>query len=160
MARRLEGRRFYANYNNGVRAIASAEVVMTGRKRRMIELWISDKSSDDYSRRQTLLEATKTGLAHLRLTPIFTFADSERVKEQPWFTGDNDLHLLLTGYIAEEGGVISLGLYVPFSNGAEMGAHGPEAMSEELKFVTTDGQFEETFGITLKELRERIAAVK
>jgi hypothetical protein len=81
------------------------------------------------------------------------------VTKSPWFTGtddpngDSDLTSLLN-YITRNGGrFCSSSFHVPFSNGAEVGLHGREAQLNELRYVTTDSQFKETFGISLGELR-------
>lgn len=43
-------------------------------------------------------------------------------------------------------------IFVPFSNGTEMGYAGLEAQCRELKYVTTDEDFATEFGITPEEL--------
>ena len=84
---------------------------------------------------------------------------ADRTFGAPWFTGttspegSNDLHRLLN-YITRNGGWFSsASFYVPFSNGAETGLHGTDAQLNELRYVTTSAQFEETFDISLSELR-------
>ncbi len=159
MARRLEGQVFYTGYNNGVQALAHESVVRNMELVNKIASWHDNPKNgfQDYDRRRVHVKAALEALGHIPTKPIFTFAGKERAEAQPWFTGDTyDLDLLLK-YLQSEGARIGTGLYVPFSNGAEMGIHGIEAMQSELGYVTTRSQFKEVFGISMDELCDLIA---
>ena len=147
MARSLEGKWFHICYNNGVYAVVSHEIYENIRRKRQILV---------------RLEMERDLIPHIPETPIFTFAGKDRVAKSPWFTGNdgdsddrkNDWHRLMN-YIHREGGhYIDATFYVPFSNGCETGLHGPATQCDELRYVTTDAQFKETFGISLAELRD------
>ena len=165
MARRLEGQRFIADYNNGVRAIAH-ELVWT-HYQRCTEI-VRRLTGDEIVRRlanegltESMLVNTLEDALHSTDGPVFTFASPERVAESPWFTGDFTLLEKLCKYIESEGGIIKgTGLYVPFSNGLEVGFHGAEAQAEELAWVTNGWQFFQTFGITVEALELMAVAKK
>ena len=144
MARSLEGKQFYICYNNGVNAVVSGDILEDIQKKRAVASVLRATDDDvDFT-------------PHIPEFPIFTFANEERVSRSPWFTGifETDLKPLL-GHIANNGGRIygDSSFHVPFSNGCEVSSHGREAQLEELRYVTTSAQFEETFGISLHELR-------
>lgn len=155
MARSLEGKWFHNCYNNGVEAVVSHEIWENIEKRYAIvrALGLLEDVREKIVWKEDILP-------HLPEMPIFTFASTDRVTKSPWLTGtrssedrENDLHRLLN-YITKNGGWFSnIPFYVPFSNGAEMGLHGPKAQLSELRYVTTNSQFEETFGVSLDELR-------
>lgn len=147
MARSLEGKWFHTCYNNGVEAVVSHEVFENIRRKRLI---------------LTKLKVKNDLLPHISEVPIFTFVNIGRLEESPWFTGTcstrddpnvSDVRLLLN-YITRNGGHFGGAMfYVPFSNGAEMGLHGSQSQRDELRYVTTDAQFMEAFGVSLNELR-------
>ena len=155
MTRSLEGKWFHNFYNNGVEAIVTHEVWENMRKKRAVMLMLENMSKRNGDQEDML--------PHIPDTPVFTFASKERVDKSPWFTGtmsntssfpeNRDLTRLLN-YITRNGGQFGSGsFHVPFSNGAEIGFHGPDAQVDELRYVTTSQQFEETFGISMNELR-------
>lgn len=153
MARRLEGQEFNSAYNNGVSAIAHRTVREHAYRCSEIVKRLTEEHGGSSS---PLADAIEAALQNSN-GPIFTFASTERVAESPWFTGDGfDLYALLT-HIEQEGGVIARSLYVPFSNGLELGFHGTAAQVLELGWVASGWQFFQTFGITLDELRARVA---
>lgn len=140
MARSLEGRRFFAHTNNGVTALIALETHIDHIRAK----WILN----------TLQGADQDMLSQLYQGPIFTFARPDRTSRSPWLTGDQDDFESLFAYIGQEGGTVDWDdVFVPFSNAAETGVHGPEAQRRELGYVTTMAQFVETFGITLGELQ-------
>jgi len=142
--RRLEGQRFIAGSNNGVYALAHEDYL-----KRQNAILSALQLERDASRE------VRSYLSHLR-GPIFTFVDEERYQRAPWFTGDRGLATVLFHYIHREGGtVVESGIFAPFSNGAEVGMHGAEAQRTELSYVTTEREFLETFGITVKELMKQ-----
>lgn len=153
MARRLEGQEFNSDYNNGVSAIAHKTVREHAYRCSEIVTRFTQEHGGSHSPLAGGIEAA------LRSTqgPIFTFASTERVAESPWFTGDFDLYGTLLAHIEQEGGVITRGLYVPFSNGMEVGLHGQKLQCIELGWVASGWQFFQTFGVTLDELQVRIA---
>ncbi len=96
------------------------------------------------------------GLGHL-CVPIFTFVSTKRFTESPWFTGDSDLFNALVVYLESGGAEFApWGFYVPFSNGMELGMHGEREMENELSYVTTERQFQDTFGISRNELLQKM----
>lgn len=156
MARRLEGKVFLICQNNGVMAITPLDY-----SRETAEL--VKRLCDYYSSQNwTSAEAEKAEGAVLEIVlrkSVFTFARTERVNDSPWFTGDFPLLNVVMGYIREQGGEIREGwLYVPFSNGYELMLHGVKALQDELRWITTDKQFDEEFGITRAELLSRMPA--
>ena len=148
-------KRFFLAYNNGVAALAPEHVILDAQKawdvRRAIEGMGSRGDSAD---RLAKVDAARLGVAHVPNVPIFTFVDNERFKGQPWFTGTTEELAVLRTHILSTGAeIISEGRgYVPFSNGMEMGYHGVREMEDELRFVTTELQFVEEFGVTMREL--------
>ena len=152
MARRLEGRTFCECHNNGVTALAMEEAVAELDRLFEIGAAISTLGQIGHDERT----AVNRALDRLRL-PIFTFAREERVRDEPWFTGDFRLYQVLCDYVRDAGGSKWPGhFYVPFSNGIEMGHRGLQAMCDELQFVTTRQQFRDVFGISYDELVERV----
>lgn len=156
MARRLEleGRVFLICQSNGVMAITPLDY-----SRETAEL-VKRLCNYYSSQKWTSAEAEKTESAALETVlckPVFTFARTERVKDSPWFTGDFPLLQVVMDYIRERGGEIrETEFYVPFSKGNELGIHGIKALQDELRWITTDTQFEEEFGITRTELLARM----
>ena len=150
MARRLEGRTFCECHNNGVTALAMEEAVAELDRLFEIGAAISTLGQIGHDERT----AVNRALDRLRL-PIFTFAREERVRDEPWFTGDFRLYQVLCDYVRDAGGSQWPGhFYVPFSNGDETNLHGRRAQLQELRYVATNAQFVMTFGISLQELRD------
>ena len=155
MARSLEGRKFFYIQNNGVWAIVAEEILRNRGHIRLISTILEDelrkggRTVPDGSFR-----AIQEGLAHIPQTPIFTFALDGRAAGSPWLTGSRHLSEALEAYIHAEDGELqgNGGFYVPFSNGSELGAHGADAMRNELQYVTTEAQFRDTFGIGPREV--------
>jgi hypothetical protein len=138
---------FYTSHNNGVYAIVPKDVLINifrvGRIVRRLRKIKGDDSFDFWKM-----------FAHISRTPIFTFTREERVKESPWFTGDETVYRALVDYLIPETGgeARPSGFFVPFSNGMEIGAHGAEAQQEELLYVTSEQQFQEAFGVSSEEV--------
>ena len=154
MARSLKGSKFFSTDNNGVAAIVDPGVFENYWKR---DRCYRTLTSSDY-RTSTVpkvdaVKAIEQGLSHIPLTPVFTFVGEERFKRSPWFTGGPDLFHALLKHLSENGAtVFPRSFYVPFSNGIELGMRGPESAAEELRFVTTNQQFLDTFGVWPSEL--------
>jgi len=110
--------------------------------------------------RHSVKEEARTAIAHMNAEPIFTFCNDDRFKTSPWYTGSLSLLAKLKKYLGENGGVTfnDSGIFVPFSNGAEVGIHGEDAQRSELRNVTTAGQFRDAFGISIEELEHWAAA--
>lgn len=151
------------DFNNGVQAICTEETNAAWNQRRRILEVVEARyeTTVDHNNSVELISRKKVAIAAAERSlppsgPIFTFAIPERVACSPWFTGAHDdcrrliLHLEHTTELR-----VHQGLFVPFSNGCELGYHGPEALESELKFVTSPQQFRETWGISIQELRER-----
>jgi hypothetical protein len=150
--RRLEGQVFHTGFNNGVSALAHEAVVANFRKQNAIMNALKNLQTKED---RELIYSALDG--HLPAYPIFTFVRPERFKDSPWFTGDDKLFIALTEYLKNHGArVIHQGLFVPFSNGYEVGAHGVDAQAGELCYVTSDEEFEKTFGVSIKELQKLI----
>jgi len=119
---------------------------------------LNDVKLDKKGERELRLrEVAIASLIHF-VTPIFTFTvNDNRFDSQPWFTGGLSMLMELEKHIEDEGGKIETNenLYVPFSNGDEMGHNGDDYMRSELQFVTTREQFCETFGIDVSEIRRQ-----
>ncbi len=149
MARSLEGKTFFVNYNNGVTSITPERVVRNqGLVATTHDRIASGMNQMDAEVRAQYMDALKDALAHIPTTPVFTFVDDERKSKSPWFTGTTHTENALVEWVKENGGHIEGNAgYVPFSNAAELGVHGPDAMRNELRYVTTEAQFEEIFGI-------------
>ena len=144
MARSLEGKSFFRNYNNGVYSLASEEV-FRGREK-----------AERILNHLCLAEEVEVLELPLPASPIFTFAHYDRVLESPWFTGHAECLRKLIEHICEAGGsVLDSGLHVPFSNGVEKGRFDRAAQLAELRYVTSERQFAETFGITINEIHRR-----
>ncbi len=139
-------------------AIVSEEVYNDLRKAHQI--WEHFKERDDernipYNDQWKALTASQA-VGHLTV-PIFTFTHDERWKTQPWFTGGEKLWSMLNDYFEQSDNYIERdrSFFVPFSNGAELGMHGKDAMVGEFRYVTTETQFRDTFGISPTELKAR-----
>ncbi len=147
-ARSLEGKKFFTNYNNGVYALISEDTLMDVNRYYLISTALHRTMGDD-SRAGKALD----GVTHLH-GPIFTFAQlEERAERDPWFTGSYEDYRYVVSHIERDGGQVKEGShYVPFSNGYERGLRGPETQIDELRQVTTFGQFRATFGISLDEV--------
>lgn len=138
---------FVTERNNGVIALATLETALDHmRSCRLAALTKKRFLASPYHGNSECVDR----LAHSG--PIFTFAHSDRVSDGPWFTGTYELHYHLTTWLAEQGVTFMNGLYVPFSNGLEVGLHGEDAMRAELRYVTTHRDFIDVFGITPSEL--------
>lgn len=153
---KLQGRTFFINNNNGVTAIVDQLVNANGEKRRALYRSLVESRVPGSPDREEGAEAFDIGLEHLWGTPVFTFADVERVARSPWFTGSSVLLDSVCRYIEKEDGLLIRGrsIFVPFSNGAETGLRGPRprAQAYELRYVTTEHQFLDTFGATIAEV--------
>jgi hypothetical protein len=158
MARSLEGKWFMVCYNNGVDALVSNLVYKDIMRRQEILLHSSIREL------QSAIGTAVNLLPQFPVGPIFTFTHAERYAKSPWFTGTcpedsntsraNDF-TRLQNYITRHGGHTNTArFYVPFSNGIETGMHGVPRQLHELSYATTHAQFEETFGISLRELRD------
>ncbi len=141
MARNLERQTFFVSMNNGVYGVVAADVFANLQRRAAIE------------RR---FPGLGDALLDLPTRPIFTFAKSERVVDAPWFSGTDNHFAMLRWHLEKQCGAYIEGgnFYVPFSNAHELGHAGPEVQRFELAFVTSNRQFEETFGTTLRELEK------
>lgn len=85
--------------------------------------------------------------------PVFTFAYGTRAEESPFFTGNEAFAHELCTYIRSKGGVIrETEFYIPFVNGYEFGIHDIKALQDEIRWITTDAEFEREFCISKKEL--------
>jgi len=149
--RRLEGQVFHVSYNNGVDALVSdavlADLIRWGE--------ISSASALADSERSVVEE----GLAHLLAGPVFTFTSRERFMRNPWFTGDDAFRDVLIRHIRDLGGhVQERSFNVPFSNGSEVGLHGPDGQSAELRYATTEREFHDTFGVSTAYIRRGASA--
>ena len=153
MTRRLEGRKFFWNECNGVRAVVAEEVIHDTSRACWGETALLDKELEKGRGPKTEhCRAIVDGLSHM-LVPVFTFANVDRAVKQPWFTGDEYLLGALTAWITAEGGECDkTHFYVPFANARELGDRGIEAVRDELKYATTETQFRETFGIGPREV--------
>lgn len=157
MARSLAGKTFFTSYNNGVTTITSEEILRNREKVGQIReaLQQQELRAGGLIPRDDLATAAQEGLRHIPKVPIFTFSDMERHSRSPWLSGNFHLENAVIAYIEEEGGKCKpVYSYVPFSNGTELGLHGPEAMCSELRYVTTETQFRDTFGIGPREVEE------
>jgi hypothetical protein len=149
---RLEGRKFFECFKRGVMAIVTEETLRNRERSKSIRTTLEEIElgrgglilPDPFS------NAIQEGLRHT-YTPIFTFVyDLDRAS--PWFTGDYVLYDKIRHHLEIEGGNIQKSdFYVPFSDARELGVHGYEAMRSELEFVTTEAQFRDAFGISLRE---------
>ncbi len=154
MARRLEGKKFFHRFHNGVDAIITEDVLRNCEK---VSQTISAISEEIPRRTKESVsaESIAVGLSHIQQTPIFTFASISRAATQPWFTGNRDLFEALSEWIEAEGEDFQVtGFYVPFSNASELGDQGVIKMRNELKYVTTESQFHDTFGASQREVEE------
>lgn len=150
MTRSLEGKVFYENRNNGVFAIVSQEVQLDRARFDSIRTRLTRNGVADGPK----FDAALIEAVPLQRMPIFTFAGGvARYEVSPWFTGNEPIFWALREHILGAGGQLyEHSIFVPFSNGTEMGHAGLEAQCRELKYVTTDEQFIQTFGIALKDL--------
>ncbi|MFA6177502.1 MAG: hypothetical protein WC694_01245 [Candidatus Paceibacterota bacterium] len=149
----MEKKKFYVCSNNGVTAVVTEQTHKDLQKYCAIGSWFDETDAEKlYEERRLRRTAISSALGHL-CTPTFTFTRPERASVSPWFTGDSELFWALTKHVENNGGVLLDGsCYVPFSNGSEVGLHGHEALKDELSYVTTEQQFQETFGISISEL--------
>jgi len=149
---------FYTCQNNGVVAIVNEEVYNDLKKAN--EIWMHfderDRNGDLPDEERWRGEVAIRATAHLAV-PIFTFVHGNRHKTSPWFTGGEELWSALYNYLENSGATVrGSSFFVPFSNGAELGIHGKDAMMSELKHVTTSTHFLEVFGISQTELLDRV----
>lgn len=85
--------------------------------------------------------------------PVFTFTHEGRAEKSSYLTGDETLANSLCAYIRNEGGVIrETEFYIPFVHGYEFGIHDIKALQDEIRWITTDAEFEREFCISKKEL--------
>lgn len=154
MTRSLEGKVFYEDRNNGVYALVAEEVFNSRVRFDKIRQVLSAHPPVNDGRQ---FDVALLSAIPLPRRPIFTFVSSQtRSDESPWFTGNEAMLDNLREHILDEGGRIEQSsVWVPFSNGAEMGYHGLDAQCAELWYVTTDEQFFQAFGITLEDLKKR-----
>ena len=149
--------KYYSCYNNGVQAIVSEDVMRGIEQSKLIQKFFEYRDADIPANQRFRPAAAYKGLKHLAV-PVFTFASSERVMEQPWFTGTIEEYSSLRRHIRANGDCIEEGwFYIPFSNGLELGLNGENAMKSELAYVTTGEQFREAFGISIAELQTKVA---
>ncbi len=149
---------FYYDYNNGVTAVVSEDVL--GDIKKLVEIrrhFAEREREKPFGDDCFLSNSADQGIAALG-KPVFTFTRQERFRESPWFTGDTELMNALAEHLKERGDVFQRGsFYVPFSNGCECGLHGPDSMKHELAYVTTEKQFEDTFGVSIGYLVTKYA---
>ena len=159
MARILEGKVFYEDYNNGVYAMVSDTVYWGRAQFDRIRQKLADKGRCSFLGDGRLFDVALAETVPLPRMPIFTFVVSTpRYSESPWFTGDELILSDLRAHIRDVGGqILRRSIFVPFSNGKEMGLHGVEAQLAELKYVTTEEQFVEAFGISMGEVVKKYA---
>lgn len=152
MAQRMDGRVFFEAGNNGVFALVSAEVQHNRDRFEQIRKQLCQHGRVRVTGRE--FDEALLRVLPLRTTPIFTFTLHERYKESSWFTGDLQMQAELINHIRRSGGSIdrSRPIFVPFSNGVEMGHAGLDAQCRELRFVTTDEDFVKEFGIYPQDL--------
>ena len=148
-------KKYFSCFNNGVTAIVSEEVYNDIQRHNTIWQNFAEREKEVEYKDRYRSDLASEATFHLT-TPTFTFTRVERFSESPWFTGDMyDLNEVIK-FIEENGGVVEhSGFYVPFSNAAEIGLHGKQAMRGDLVHVTNSQQFRETFGISLPEIKER-----
>ena len=137
-------KKFYACSNNGVLALMGEDAYNNTGKCNRIRMTLNDPNHRAPGR--DIDEPLDKGLAHIPITPVFTFTHNERFAKSPWFTGGGLLLEVLYECVLAGGKIEEGWFYVPFSNGAEIGMHGDRAMVRELSYVTTAEQFRETFG--------------
>lgn len=149
MGIKLQGRTFFTNIHNSVSVIVDELTYNDGLKRSAIyRCLVGGHPNVSYARNQGTIAFNK-GLNHLSGVPVFTFTDTRSELTGPWVTGSSALLESLWRYIEDEGGQIGMRpMFVPFSNGAQ-----PDA--DALRFVTTERQFLETFGITTEQVSAR-----
>lgn len=140
MARSLKGQRFFFCTNNGVTGVLDEKILRNIERRANIE--------------RTLGEAVGSALDHLPQTPVFTFADSSGENLGYFVTSHMRwVATALKRYIVAMGGTYEGGsFYVPFSNQWERRRVDRKTQALELRYVTSEQQFEETFGVSLNEI--------
>ncbi len=144
--RELKGIKFIIGYNNGVNAIREEIVTQDQKKISRIVEKISDHGVARAASRDRIVKELQ-GILGIVKPATFTFCNNERFKSSPWFTGNQDDWEDLINLIQFRGGIVEDGgLYVPFSNGCELGIHGDEAQLSELKYVSSRENFLKTFG--------------
>jgi hypothetical protein len=170
MAGTLQGKRFFTETQKGVIAVISEEILRNRSKieailARLPEHW-RKKNPAIWKKgplaQQELADQARRGLKHIPTAPIFTFTQAQEGPSEPWFTGDSKLYAALMKHIRSEGGILESGsFYVPFISGHET-ARGSEhsirarhGIRHELGYVSTEGQFQATFGIGVRELQTR-----
>lgn len=150
---KLQGKMFFLNSNTGVTAITprddSGEIAE-----------LTQRLCDYYGTlgltEEEYVNAVGSVLMTVFCKPVFAFARKDRVESSPWFTGDEVFLEKLCEYIREEGGIIQdIEFYVPFAKGYELGIHGIKALQDEIRWITTDAEFEEEFGISRQEILSR-----
>ncbi len=124
--------KFFTSTNNGVTA------VMTEEAHRKLE-----------ERHALIIEAKGKGLGIPQLPlvlPIFTFSKPEH-RSFKYMTGT----LVLMNRLLDEHEVLLNGnIWVPFSNGIELGSHGVEQQLFEQQFMTSLDEAFEAFGLMMQ----------
>lgn len=144
MAGSLTGVTFFQNSNNGVTALIREDLQQNNEKVTRIHHTLEP------SKLGQVRDAIYDALSHIPQKPVFTFVSRERLFRHPWFTGDETLLVMIEEYIRKEGGTVTnnSSVWVPFSNGSEMGLHGLDAQRDELAYVTSEADFVAMFGTT------------
>ena len=120
--------KFYANSNNGVTAVMTEEAYLKKEERRAL-----------------IAETEKKGLGTPNLPqvgPIFTFGRTEH-RSFKFLTGST----ITMNRLLDDHEVLDGNIWVPFSNGSELGSHGKEAQEFELQFMTSLDEAVEAFGL-------------
>lgn len=140
MTRSLKGKKFFFCSNNGVTAVVEESILRNIERRQNIE--------------RTLGESVGNALDHLQQTPIFTFADSSSENIGYFVTSHMSwVANALKRYIVAMDGTYEGGsFYVPFSNQYERRRVDRKTQAAELRYVTSEQQFEETFGASVREI--------
>ncbi|OGC47906.1 hypothetical protein A2886_01460 [candidate division WWE3 bacterium RIFCSPHIGHO2_01_FULL_42_13] len=120
--------KFYANSNNGVTAVMTEEAYLKLEERRTL-----------------IAETERKGLGTPNLPqigPIFTFGRGEH-RSFKCLTGST----IVMNRLLDDHEVLHGNIWVPFSNGAELGIHGREEQQFELQFMTSLDEAVEAFGL-------------
>jgi hypothetical protein len=171
---KFTGKKFATCYNNGVHAIAPIYVAENAQLHFQLRRFLEEEHLRDLSgeKKEEFRKKIERILKEISFPqkPIFTFSalrPEEKEKNfycrcmAEWktslprlsiFTGLHEHFHLLRDYIIAEGGRITDGLYVPFSNGSEWGAHGTESMISELRHITTEQEFRDVFDVNVDDL--------
>jgi len=136
MAGRFAGQTFVTCSNNGVTALAHINTREHFRLMNLVFGFLRASGYPEAANRFWQEFARKGG-------PIFTFVDVNRFwQHRDIYSGDPAmLESALIVIEAEDGVVGKSGLYVPFSNGAEIGHQGEDAKARELVWLTKSDEF-------------------